>query len=148
MRPLNRGHSHGGVLKLVKEGETAKLSKRAIRERELLELYARLLDHVGDRILQGSVHFHLHKPVELTALAQQKKVQPVIACFGTKNQWVIKGFKADVTKLDPNVILAELKKKRKPTVYCFKEHGIMRLIVVFHSKSGFALIAEQRPLDR
>lgn len=134
------------MLKIVGEGEgndkVVKLSKRALKQRALIESYAGLLDQVGNRILKGDVNLHRNRPMELQYF-DRKEQNPEIVCFGTKNRWVIRGWHADLTLLDPHLVVAELAKKRKPSVHCFDDGDKTRIIVIFHSKAGFALIAER-----
>ncbi|MBI4407664.1 MAG: hypothetical protein HY565_04165 [Candidatus Kerfeldbacteria bacterium] len=139
------------MLRIVGEGEQdndgteIKLSKRARRQRALIESYAGLLDQVGTRILSGDVNLHRCRPMELKYF-DRKEQNPEIVCFGTKNRWVIRGWHADLTLLDPYLIAAELNKKRRPAVHVFKDGAQTRIIVIFHSKAGFALVAERYSL--
>lgn len=136
------------LLRIVGAGEQdndnkeIKLSKRARKQRALIESYAGLLDYVGVRILQGDVNLHRSRPLELKYFDRLEQ-NPEIVCFGTQNRWVIRGWHADLTLLDPHLIVAELNKKRRPAVHVFKDGAQTRIVVIFHSKAGFALVAEQ-----
>lgn len=139
------------LLKIIGEGDqdndgrVSKLSKRARKQRALIESYAGLLDRVGERILQGDVNLHRVRPMELKYFDRLEQ-NPEIICFGTQNRWVIRGWHADLTLLDPHLLVAELSKKRRPAAHIFKDGPQTRIVVIFHSKAGFALVAEQHPL--
>lgn len=142
-------------LRLVEKGENVKgknprRSPKARRERTKVEAISALLDIVLERAESGEIRIFESRPVEL-AYFDRREENPVVMCAGTPNNWVVRGWHIDVAEMDAYELVRELTKKKSAAVYRTKEiikdgavvKGVRtRTWVVFHSKVGYAIVAE------
>lgn len=144
------------VLRVVGEGESAEVntkrkpSARARRERIKIDAIVSILDLIQRRVDEGEVRIFEHRPAELEYFDRRDE-SPTVLCSGARNNWIVRGWLVDVQEMDAYTLVRELNKKKSAAVYRWNEikregklvkSVRMRTVIVFHSKLGYAIVAE------
>lgn len=143
------------TLRVVQDGENVKgknprRSPKARRERVKVEAISALLDIVLERANKMEIRIFESRPVELQYFDRREE-NPTVLCAVHPNNWVVRGWHVDVSTLDAYELVRELTRKKSAAVYRVKEitkegavvkSEVTRTWVVFHSKVGYAIVAE------
>lgn len=105
---------------------------------------------VLERAESGEVRIFESRPVEL-AYFDRREENPTVLCAVSPNNWVVRGWHVDVSTLDAYELVRELTRKKSAAIYrkqeIIKDGAVVkgertRTWVVFHSKVGYAIVAE------